>query len=122
MTSQGSPSTRLRRALDTRNPSIVLPAAAECPRVSLRDALAICLVLAAREPETYSRAAARWLGRYALEEGCDLAELGLLYGGLGALREAKQAEAGLSVLHAVLGEKRCPELAETVAWWLDGAR
>ncbi len=120
MTSQGSPSTRLRRALDTRNPNIIVPAALECERVALTDALAICLVFAAREPNRYPTAAARWLGRYAVEERCGLSELGLLYAALTALREPEQAQAGLDALHAIFGEERRPRLAAVVEWWLDG--
>jgi hypothetical protein len=44
VTSQGSPYARFRRALLTKNPGIILPAAAELERVSLEDALKILVV------------------------------------------------------------------------------
>ncbi len=55
----------------------------------------------------------------AIEEGCGLTELGLLYGALGSLREPEQAEAGLDALHAIFGEGR-PRLPAVVEWWLEG--
>jgi hypothetical protein len=45
VTSQGSACRRLRRALDTGNPTIALAAAAELDFVSLPDALELVLLL-----------------------------------------------------------------------------
>ena len=67
MTSEGSPYTRFRRALDSGNELLVLDAARELPQVTLEDALRICLVLRDGDPVRYDRAAVRWLGRFALE-------------------------------------------------------
>ena len=67
VTSDGSPYSRFRRALDTGNELMVLAAARELPQVGLEDALRICLILRDGEPERYERAAVRWLGRFALE-------------------------------------------------------
>ena len=67
MTSEGSPYSRFRRALETGNELLVLTAARELPRIALEDALRICLVLRDGDPERYDRAAVRWLGRFALE-------------------------------------------------------
>ena len=72
MTAQGSPTARFRRALATGNPNLVLDAAAELPRVSLEDALAVCVVLARERDPRYPRAAGRWLGRLLLERGLTL--------------------------------------------------
>ena len=47
--------------------TIIRAAAAELPAVNLDDALRVCLLLAAEEPEHLERAALRWLGRYCLE-------------------------------------------------------
>lgn len=67
MTSEGSAYSRFKRALATRNPQLVIAAAAELPRVGLRDALEVCLLLRDGDPERYERAAVRWAGRFALE-------------------------------------------------------
>jgi hypothetical protein len=67
MTSQGSSYARFRRALKTGNLTIVQAAAAELPRVGLRDALEVCLLLRDEKTDRFERAAVRWLGRFALE-------------------------------------------------------
>jgi hypothetical protein len=67
MTSDGSPYTRFRRALETGNETLVFAAARELPRIKLDDALRICLLLRDGDPDRYERAAVRWLGRFALE-------------------------------------------------------
>jgi hypothetical protein len=41
--------------------------ARELPKVSLEDALRLCLLLAEKEPDPFERAAVTWLGRLALE-------------------------------------------------------
>ncbi len=41
-------------------------AAAELPQVPLDDALRVCLPLRDKEPESYERAAVRWIARFAL--------------------------------------------------------
>ena len=65
MTSEGSAYGRLRRALDTGNPTIALAAAAELDYVSLPDALEIVLLV--DEPGRFRRAALRWHARYCAE-------------------------------------------------------
>jgi hypothetical protein len=67
VTSDGSAYPRFRRALRTGNLNLVIAAAAELPRVSLRDALQVCLLLRDGKDERYERAAVRWAGRFALE-------------------------------------------------------
>jgi hypothetical protein len=67
MTSDGSPYTRFRMALKTGNLNLVVAAAAELPRVDLRDALQVCLLLRDGDEGRYERAAVRWAGRFALE-------------------------------------------------------
>jgi hypothetical protein len=67
VTSDGSPYSRFRRALATGNETLVIAAARELPRISLDDALRVCLVLRDGEAERFERAAVRWLGRFALE-------------------------------------------------------
>lgn len=67
MTSDGSPYTRFRRALETGNATLAFAAARELPYVNLDDALRICLLLRDGDRNRYERAAVRWLGRFALE-------------------------------------------------------
>jgi hypothetical protein len=66
VTSHGSAYGRLRRALDTGNPTIALAAAAELDFVSLPDALELVLLLV-DDPGRFRRAALRWHARYCAE-------------------------------------------------------
>ena len=76
MSTKGGAYGRFRNALETGNVTLIKAAAAELPRVSLADALRVCLVLRRADPATYERAAIRWLGRLALEHrGVTLAML-----------------------------------------------
>ncbi|HST38842.1 MAG TPA: hypothetical protein VLK58_05010 [Conexibacter sp.] len=54
-----------RQALDAGDLSRIRTLASAMPRISLQDALRICLLM--REHDGYERAAVRWLGRFALE-------------------------------------------------------
>jgi len=72
---KGSPYARFRRALDTGNLALIRTAAAELPQVNLDDALRICLVIREREPESFDKAACRWLARYAMDRRATLARL-----------------------------------------------
>ena len=64
---RGASYQRFRRALEIGRLSLVLAAAAELPRLDLADALEVLLLMADQAPERYEPAAARWLGRLALE-------------------------------------------------------
>ena len=67
VTSNGSAYTRFRRALGTGNLNLIRAAAAELPRVSLPDALEVCLLLRDQDQSRFEKAAVRWLGRFSLE-------------------------------------------------------
>ncbi len=67
MSTKGGSYARLRRALDTGNLTLIRGAATELPQVPLDDALRVCLPLRDKEPESYGRAAVRWIARFALE-------------------------------------------------------
>ena len=76
MTSDGSPHTRLRRAIQAGNLAIIQVTAAELGYVTLRDALGILLVIESEAEERFDAAAVRWAGRLALETpDLELAEL-----------------------------------------------
>ncbi len=75
MTSQGHLYSQFQRALRTGNPTLALDAARELQRLTLEDALGLCMLLR-RDARRYERAAARWLSRYHAEvEGVTLAEI-----------------------------------------------
>ncbi|MDA0163137.1 hypothetical protein OM076_22880 [Solirubrobacter ginsenosidimutans] len=67
MTSDGSPYTRLTRAIRVGNLPLIEATAAELGWVALRDALAILLVIEAKDDKRFERSAIRWAGRLALE-------------------------------------------------------
>jgi hypothetical protein len=77
MTSQGSPYTRFRRALDGGNMQIIRSAAAELPRIGLDHAASMLLVLERSEPANYERAALRWLAMLCQERNSKLDLLGV---------------------------------------------
>jgi hypothetical protein len=86
MTSDGSPSPRLKRAIAAGNLAIIEATAAELGWVALRDALGILLVIEAKDAERFERSAVRWAGRLALEvPDLVLAELAGVLESLGAL-------------------------------------
>jgi hypothetical protein len=69
MTSEGSPYTIFRRALERGSLTGVRVAVANSPGPPpLDDALVICRLLVDQEPDRYERAAVRWLGRLLLEQ------------------------------------------------------
>jgi hypothetical protein len=61
VTSQGNPYSRFQRALVSGNITLVRAAAAELPRIGIGEAAAMLLVIEQAEPQTYERAARRWL-------------------------------------------------------------
>jgi hypothetical protein len=67
MTSDGSPYSRFQRAIRAGNLPLIHATAAELGWVALRDALAILLVIDARDEDRFDSAAVRWAGRVALE-------------------------------------------------------
>jgi chorismate-pyruvate lyase len=64
---KGSPYAYFRRTLETRKLSIVLPAAAELPWISLADSLVILTLMAQEGDPRFQRSAARWIGRLLTE-------------------------------------------------------
>lgn len=74
MTSQGSPYTRFRRALTSRNLDIVVPAMAELPRVDLGDALEVLSLMAEQQDSRYDRSAARFCARLTTERRLSVEE------------------------------------------------
>ena len=83
MTSQGTAHGRFARAIERRNLRAAETAARELGRLSLPDALALCLLIAEADPARFGRAAARWHARFVLEaKGLDLEASRLLLNAL----------------------------------------
>lgn len=117
MTSQGSASTRLRRALDHSNLVEALSAAAELDHVGLVEALELCLLIANREPAKYERAALRWHGRYCREtRGVTFDEGVAVLVLLGAMR-GPRAKLAASALAELLSRRGLERPCETLVRW-----
>ena len=86
VTSQGSLRHQFQRALERGSVLDALSAAKAMGRLSLGDALALCVVFAERDPARYRRAAPRWISRF-LEEApnATLEEAQLVAAALAAL-------------------------------------
>ncbi len=98
VTSQGSPHTRLQRAIASRNALLAWATASELPVVSLDDALALCLLLAEKDQDRFERAAVRWHARLSREvSGLSLDESALALSALRALPGRGGAAAGQSL-------------------------
>ena len=122
MTSEGSPYTIFRRALEPGSLVDVRSAVANLPAPPpLEDALVICRLLLEKEPERYERGAVRWLGRLLLEHpGVSLrhAELAAAY--LAAWADPARRGATSEAL-AELGRAVGPcRLGDRLAPWADG--
>jgi hypothetical protein len=118
MTSQGSARTRFTRALASRNPTLVLAAAAELGRLSLTDALAVTLVLLPSDARRFDRAAVRWHARWCLDARPSPDESQLALAALRALRgPARQAAA--DALVELLDSRGPREGARLLERWLE---
>ena len=92
VTSQASPSTRFRRALETRSVFLAELSAKEMGHVPLDDAVGLLLLYAEREPAKLERAALRWLQRLVVErEDVTLGELQLAAAALAQLPAHSEA-------------------------------
>jgi hypothetical protein len=67
VTAQGSPLTRLRRALAGGDLLAARVAAGDLPHVGLDEAAALLVLIAEKDPEKLDAAAVRFLGRACLE-------------------------------------------------------
>ena len=119
MTSDGHAVTRLRRALERGTANQIRAIVAELPRpVGLEDALAICLVLLDREPETYPRAAARWASRFAIERRLTLTDTQLALSALAAL-PGESARAGAEALIELADRYRLQRVDQLLSAWVE---
>jgi hypothetical protein len=88
-TSQGHLQHQFERALKRGDVHDAIAAGKQIGRLSLGNALALCVVLAERDPVRFHRASARWLARFVDEiEGVSLEEAQLVSAALAALPTA----------------------------------
>ena len=115
VTSQGSAYGRLRRALDTGNPTIALAAAAELDYVSLPDALEIVLLV--DEPGRFRRAALRWHARYCAEvPGVGFEEAQAVLACLAGLA-GRRPKAAASALAQLVHRRGLERVSEALIRW-----
>ena len=91
MTSQGTAHGRFSRALASRNLRGAEDAARELGRLSLEDALGLCVLYLQCAPARYERAAVRWMECFIAEKRPWLEEVGLAVGALAELRNGNGA-------------------------------
>jgi hypothetical protein len=114
MTSQGSPLTRFRRALDSGNPTLALGAAHEMPYLDLANALALVLVL--RTDRLYAKAAARWHSRLVAEVPLSLSESQLVLAALAAL-PTEAGQTAIATLERTFTAHKRKDLTEALLRW-----
>lgn len=118
MSIKGGAYQRFRRALEGGNPLLVAGAAAELPRLTLADALAVTLVLAGEPGPRFERAAARWTARLCLETpGLSLAD-GHFAGSALQQLAAGRPETGAMALGALLAHLGLADCERELADWL----
>jgi hypothetical protein len=105
MTSQGTAYARFARALHRGNVFQAELAAREIGRLSLAEALSLCELLAARDPQRFERAARRWLQRFIDERSPSLPEIALAAAALSDMRHGRRG-AGADALRALLRSAR----------------
>ena len=84
---RGSPHAHFQRSIERGHLLSAETAARGLPKpIALADALALLLLIAVEEPARYSRAAARWHGRFVVECGLGLEDDALALAALSAVR------------------------------------
>ena len=101
MTSQGTAYGRFARALRRGDVFQAELAARELGKLTLADALSLCELLAARDPQRFERAARRWLQRFIEERSPSLPEVALAAAALSELRHGRRA-VGVDALRRLL--------------------
>jgi hypothetical protein len=118
MTSQGHAVSRFARAVKTGNPNIVVAAAAELPRLSLADALAVLLAFARARAQQTEAAAVRWAARYLTEvrPTASPREAHLVLSGACALA-GPSAAAGCEALQSLAIQRRLDDVSRALDGW-----
>ena len=121
MTSDGHAITRLQRLIASDRGTVqqIRALVAELPRPpDLELALGICLALLDREPEVYSRAAARWASRFALERKLTLSDAQLTLAALAALKDGDR-RGGAEALVSLCQHYRVGRGERLISDWLE---
>jgi hypothetical protein len=119
VTSDGHALTRLGHALERGSAHQIRAIVAELPRpVGLEDALAICLALLDREPETYPRAAAKWASRFAIERRLTLTDAQLALAALAAL-PSESGRAGAEALIELADRYQLRRVEDLLTAWAE---
>jgi hypothetical protein len=105
MTSQGTAYGRFARALQRGDVFQAELAARELGQLSLAEALSLCELLAARDPQRFERAARRWLQRFIEERSPSLPEIALTAAALSDMRHGRRG-AGTQAVRAMLSSVR----------------
>jgi hypothetical protein len=84
----------------------------------LEDALAICLALLDREPQTFPRAAAKWASRFAIERRLTLTDAQLTMAALAAL-PGDGARAGVEALIELAERHKLQRVDELLSSWTE---
>lgn len=102
MTSQGSPYARFRRAIDAGQALKAIGAAHELPKLSLEDALQLCLLLASSGDSRYEPAARRWLQRFVVENTPSLEQVVMAGAALSELSRRPASEVARDTLEQLV--------------------
>lgn len=119
MTSQGTPYGRFRRALDRRQTTAALSAAAELPHVGLADALELVLLLRDTDSPRFERAALRFHARYCAGTRAGLSEGSAVLGLLAALN-GERGPAAARALAELCEQHDLLPLAKVLLSWANG--
>jgi hypothetical protein len=105
---KGSPHAHFQRAIERGHLLSAETAARHLPRpIALADALALLLLIAVEDPPRYSRAAARWHGRFVVECGLSLEDDALA---LAALTSVRFSPAAVEMLAELGSRYRVPNI------------
>jgi hypothetical protein len=107
---------RFRRAVDRGNVTEALSSASELEHIGLAEALELCLLLADKEPQRFSRAAVRWHGRFCREANVGLEEAQAVLAALALLAGARKQNAAFA-LAELLSRRGLERLCETLVAW-----
>jgi len=121
MGESGSPYARFRRAIERRQPTAALSAAAELRHVPLTEALELLLLLRDRDPARYTRAVLRWHGRFCREvPGITPSEAGAVLALLAALEDDSTAGHAARALAELLDGRELDQPARILIQWAEG--
>ena len=110
VTSDGSPYSRFRRAIEREQLLPALDASRDLRHVSLEDALELCRLLALADDPMFPRAASRWLARFAGEARATLSQVQLAAAALTELWEDPSSRLAAETLRGLLTrlpDRRC---------------